>query len=196
MDALIKWGINSWMHWLKWALIRGRIDADDAADPSRSLEYIDVWCGGLSGRRAPIRGTLLFVRALVTVTSTTRWRCGAMKSNQAMSLGRSRDASDRIRRTSNRKSRPLVPPASSMKSSSTWTIRSWSWMTHQEHGHRGMLSISIADVERSPDIEVPDTVDEDPYPLDSEGASLHRGHFRTWQARSAMRQSTPCATMT
>jgi hypothetical protein len=40
-------------------------------------------------------------------------------------------------------------------------------------------SMSIADVERSPDIEVPDTVDEDQDPRDSEEASLHRGHIRT-----------------
>jgi hypothetical protein len=51
-------------------------------------------------------------------------------------------------------------------------------MTYQEHGHPGMWSISIEALERSPDIEVPDTVDEDPNPRDSEGASLHRGHFR------------------
>jgi hypothetical protein len=44
---------------------------------------------------------------------------------------------------------------------------------------RGMSSINIADVERSPDIEAPDTVDEDTDPRDFEGASLHRGHFRT-----------------
>jgi hypothetical protein len=31
-------------------------------------------------------------------------------------------------------------------------------MTYQKLGHRGMWSISIAVVERSPDIEVPDTV--------------------------------------
>jgi hypothetical protein len=43
----------------------------------------------------------------------------------------------------------------------TWTIRSWSWIKYQEHGHRGMRSISKGDVERSPDIDVPDTIDED-----------------------------------
>jgi hypothetical protein len=32
-------------------------------------------------------------------------------------------------------------------------------MSNQDHGHRAMWSISI--VERSPDIEVPDTVDDD-----------------------------------
>jgi hypothetical protein len=32
-------------------------------------------------------------------------------------------------------------------------------MTYQEHGHRGMWFISIAAVERSPDIEVPETVE-------------------------------------
>jgi hypothetical protein len=36
-------------------------------------------------------------------------------------------------------------------------------MTYQEYEHRGVWSISIATVERSPDIEVPDTVDEDPH---------------------------------
>jgi hypothetical protein len=72
-----------------------------------------------------------------------------------------------------------LAPASSMNTSSTRRIRSWSWMTYQEHGHRGTWSISIAALERSSDIEVPDTVDEDPSPRDSEGASLHRGHFRT-----------------
>jgi hypothetical protein len=41
-------------------------------------------------------------------------------------------------------------------------------MTYQEHGHRGMSSISIAAMDRSPDIEVPDAVDEDPYPRDYE----------------------------
>jgi hypothetical protein len=49
-------------------------------------------------------------------------------------------------------------------------------MTYQEHGHREIWCISIE--ERSPDIEVPDSVDEDLDPRDSEGASLHRGHFR------------------
>jgi hypothetical protein len=48
-----------------------------------------------------------------------------------------------------------------------------------DHGHRGIWSMCIAVVERSPDIDVPDTVDEDPYPRVSKGASLHRGHFRT-----------------
>jgi hypothetical protein len=43
----------------------------------------------------------------------------------------------------------------------------------------GMWSISIGNVERSPDIEVTDTVDEDPDPRDYEETSLHRGHFRT-----------------
>jgi hypothetical protein len=52
-------------------------------------------------------------------------------------------------------------------------------MTYQEHGHREMWSISIAVVELSSDIEVPDTVDEDPDPRDYEGASLHREHFQT-----------------
>jgi hypothetical protein len=52
-------------------------------------------------------------------------------------------------------------------------------MNYQEHGHRGIRSMSIATVERLPGIEIPDTVDEDPYPRDYEGASLHRGHFRT-----------------
>jgi hypothetical protein len=52
-------------------------------------------------------------------------------------------------------------------------------MTYQEHGPRGMWSTSIAVVERSPDIEVLDTVDEDSDLRDYEGASLHRGHFRT-----------------
>jgi hypothetical protein len=33
-------------------------------------------------------------------------------------------------------------------------------MTYQEHGHKGMWSISIALVELSPDIEVLDTVSE------------------------------------
>jgi hypothetical protein len=46
-------------------------------------------------------------------------------------------------------------------------------MIYKEHGHRGIWSMSIAVVERSPDIEVPDTVDEDPYPRDYEGASSH-----------------------
>jgi hypothetical protein len=48
-------------------------------------------------------------------------------------------------------------------------------MIYQEHGHRGIWSMSIAAVDRSPDKKKPDTVDEDPYPRDSEGASLHRG---------------------
>jgi hypothetical protein len=34
MDALIKMGTNSWTHWLNWAQIHGRNDADDAADAS------------------------------------------------------------------------------------------------------------------------------------------------------------------
>jgi hypothetical protein len=33
--------------------------------------------------------------------------------------------------------------------------------------------MSIVYVDRSPDIEVPDIVDEDPDPQDPEGASLH-----------------------
>jgi hypothetical protein len=48
MDALIKLGTNSWMRWLNGALIRGSIDADDAADASWSHKCIDVWCGGLT----------------------------------------------------------------------------------------------------------------------------------------------------
>jgi hypothetical protein len=39
-------------------------------------------------------------------------------------------------------------------------------MTYQGYGHRGMWSISIAILERSPDIEVPETVDDDPDPRD------------------------------
>jgi hypothetical protein len=42
-------------------------------------------------------------------------------------------------------------------------------MTYHEHGHQEMWSISIVVVERSPDIMMPDTVDEDPYPRDYEG---------------------------
>jgi hypothetical protein len=34
-------------------------------------------------------------------------------------------------------------------------------MTYHEHGYRGMWSISIATVDHTPDIEVPDTVDKD-----------------------------------
>jgi hypothetical protein len=52
-------------------------------------------------------------------------------------------------------------------------------MTYQDHGHRGVWSISMKVVERSPDIEVLDTVDEDLDPRDGEGASMHKGHFRT-----------------
>jgi hypothetical protein len=54
-------------------------------------------------------------------------------------------------------------------------------MTYQEHGHMGTWFISIALVDRSPDIvEEPDTVDEDPNPRDFGGASIiHRRHFRT-----------------
>jgi hypothetical protein len=40
-------------------------------------------------------------------------------------------------------------------------------MIYQEHGHRGIWSMSIAVVERSPDIKMPDTVDEYLYPGDS-----------------------------
>jgi hypothetical protein len=36
----------------------------------------------------------------------TVWACGALKSNHTTSQGRSREAPDRIRRTSSRKSRP------------------------------------------------------------------------------------------
>jgi hypothetical protein len=64
-------------------------------------------------------------------------------------------------------------------------------MTYREHGHRGMYSISLAIVER--DKKVPDTVEEDHDPRDFEGASLHRGHFRTWEPPSAVRPSTRCA---
>jgi hypothetical protein len=52
-------------------------------------------------------------------------------------------------------------------------------MALEEHGHREMWSISIANEEYSPDIDVPDIVDEDPYPRECEGASLHRGQFQT-----------------
>jgi hypothetical protein len=43
-------------------------------------------------------------------------------------------------------------------------------MIYQEYGHRGIWSMSIAVGEHSPDIEVPDIVDEDSYPRVSEGA--------------------------
>jgi hypothetical protein len=62
---------------------------------------------GISGRHNPPTGTLDFVRALQTVTSTTKCLFGAAKSNHTTSQGRYRDALDRIRRTSKRKSFPL-----------------------------------------------------------------------------------------
>jgi hypothetical protein len=37
-------------------------------------------------------------------------------------------------------------------------------MIYQEHGHREIWSMSIAAVERSPDMKMSDTVYEDPYP--------------------------------
>jgi hypothetical protein len=100
-----------------------------------------------------------------------------MKSNQTASPGLSREAPDRIRRTSNRKPRPLIPPVKHelFKHEDTLVVELNS--TYQEHGHRGMWSISIAYVERSRDIHVPDTVDEDLDPRDSEGASFTEGTF-------------------
>jgi hypothetical protein len=47
-------------------------------------------------------------------------------------------------------------------------------MTYQEYGHRGMWSISTTIVERSPDKEVPGTVDEDSEPPDSHNSSQRR----------------------
>jgi hypothetical protein len=41
-------------------------------------------------------------------------------------------------------------------------------MRYQKHGHREMWPISTTIVETSPDIEVPDTIDEDPHTRDSE----------------------------
>jgi hypothetical protein len=52
----------------------------------------------------------VFVRALLTVTSTTRRRRGAMESNHTTSPYRSLEAPNRIRGTSSRKSHPLVAP--------------------------------------------------------------------------------------
>jgi hypothetical protein len=66
-------------------------------------------------------------------------------------------------------------------------------MTYQDHVHRGMWSIIIANVERSPDIEVPGTVDDDQDPRDSRGALMHGGHLRTRKARSTIRPSTRIA---
>jgi hypothetical protein len=82
------------------------------AKQSRSAEVRTQFAMLSSQCKAAKEWETVFVRALVT----TQWRCGAMKYKQTTSPWRSREALDRIRRTSNCKSRPLVAPASSMNS--------------------------------------------------------------------------------
>jgi hypothetical protein len=50
---------------------------------------------------------------------------------------------------------------------------------YQKHGNRGLWTISIAFVERSPDIEVSDNVDDDPDPRHLGGSLVAQWAFQS-----------------
>jgi hypothetical protein len=89
---------------------RRRAKQSESAEVRIEVALLSFQCNSAgSGRRAPICGTLVCVRALVTITSTTRCGCGDLKSTQTISIPRSISRSSRPNTAD---LQPQVPPLS------------------------------------------------------------------------------------